>query len=136
MKKFNESVLEGYQLVSNHLVMNEHLNPNHNIFGGQLLAWLDMDVYMHAANRVKYTKMATHNMNHIYFKNPALLGDFIQIYAKIKEIKKSSIITSGIAISNDPATGEKKVIIECEITYVVLDENGRPTRSFKPDINL
>ncbi len=130
-KEVNE-MISGYSLVSHHLVMNEHLNPNHNIFGGQLLAWLDMDVYMHAANLVKYTKMATHSMNKIYFRNPALLGDFIQIYANVLEIKKSSIVASGIALTHDPATGNRKIIIQCEITYVVLDENGKISRSFNP----
>ena len=46
--------LEDYSLITQHLIMTEHLNPNHVIFGGQLLAWLDVDVYLHISKLVKY----------------------------------------------------------------------------------
>lgn len=128
--KKRKEIVNQFQLVSQHLVMNEHLNPNHAIFGGQLLAWLDVDVYLFCTNNLRYKNMVTVSMNNVFFKNPAYLGDIIQIHARMKEIKRSSVTAYGKAIAFDPEKQSSRDIIECEITYVALNENNKPARIF------
>ncbi|MCS6984040.1 MAG: hypothetical protein NZM25_02790 [Leptospiraceae bacterium] len=108
--------------------MPEHLNPNHHIFGGQLLAWLDVDVYLYCSNRLRRKKMVTVAMNHVYFKAPAYLGDIIQIYAKILELRRTSVRAAGQALAYDPEKQTHREIITCEITYVAVDKENRPVR--------
>lgn len=117
-----------FTLVSQHLVMTEHLNPNHHIFGGQLLAWLDKDIYIHVSNVLKYKTFVTLAMNHVRFRNPAYLGEVIQIYAKIEELKRTSVTAIGKAVAYDQETGNSRDIIECQVTFVALDENGKPRK--------
>ena len=123
--------LTDFSLISQHLVMTENLNPNHTIFGGQLLAWLDKDLYIYTSTEVKYKSLVTLSINDVRFTKPAKLGDILQMYGKIHEIKRSSIITMGKAAAFDPETEVKKGIIECEITFVAVDSNGRPKRIFE-----
>lgn len=111
--------------------MPGELNPNYSIFGGQLIAWLDKDLYVFASGEVKYTRMVTYGMHNIYFKNPAFLGEIIEIYGKVTQVKKASVTVSGKAVATDPVTGNQRLIIECEITYVALDENGKPVAALK-----
>ena len=120
--------LKDYELVSQHLVMTEHLNPNHFIFGGQLTAWLDKDLYIYACRALKYKSFVTLSMDNIRFRNPASLGDILQIYARIQQIRRSSVCVQGKIFAFDPVTDHYREIIECEITYVALGENGRPIR--------
>lgn len=122
---------EEFSLVTQHMVMSEHLNPNHHIFGGQLLAWLDTDVYLHCTNRLRYKAMVTVSMNNVYFKAPGYLGDIIQIYARIKEIRRSSVTAQGKAVAYDPEKQTSREIIACEVTYVAVGANGRPVRIFE-----
>ena len=127
-----ETIVGGeFELVTQHMVMSEHLNPNHHIFGGQLLAWLDTDVYLHCTNKVRYKSMVTVSMNNVYFKAPGYLGDIIRIYARIKEVRRSSITASGKAVAYDPEKQTAREIIECEVTYVAVSPNGRPVRIFE-----
>ncbi len=119
---------EAFSLVTQHMVMSEHLNPNHHIFGGQLLAWLDTDVYLHCTNRVRYKSMVTVSMNNVYFKAPGYLGDIIQIFARIKDVKRSSVTAEGKAVAYDPEKQTSREIITCEVTYVAVGANGRPVR--------
>lgn len=121
---------EEFSLVTQHMVMSEHLNPNHNIFGGQLLSWLDTDVYLFCTNRLRYKSMVTVSMNNVYFKAPGYLGDIIQIFAKIKEIRRTSVTAAGRAVAFDPEQQTFREIIECEVTYVALGKNGKPVRIF------
>ena len=120
-----------FSLVTQHLVMSEHLNPNHHIFGGQLLAWLDVDIYLFTSDAMKYRSMVTVSMTNVYFKAPAFLGDIVRIYGKIKEVRRSSVTAYGKAMAYDPQTESLREIIECEITYVAVDENGKPRRAFQ-----
>jgi acyl-CoA hydrolase len=124
-------VTEEFSLVTQHMVMSEHLNPNHHIFGGQLLAWLDTDVYLHCTNRLRYKSMVTVSMNNVYFKAPGYLGDIIQIYARIKEVRRSSVTAEGKAVAYDPEKQTSREIITCEVTYVAIGPNGRPVRLFE-----
>ena len=87
--------LREYTLITQHLVMTEHLNPNHHIFGGQLTAWLDKDLYVFACGKLRYKKFATLSMDNIRFRNPANLGDILQIYGMIKEVRRSSVCVLG-----------------------------------------
>jgi acyl-CoA hydrolase len=124
-------IREEFSLVTQHMVMSEHLNPNHHIFGGQLLAWLDTDVYLHCTNRLRYKSMVTVSMNNVYFKAPGYLGDIIQIYARIKEVRRSSVTAEGKAVAYDPEKQTSREIIACEVTYVAVGPNGRPVRLFE-----
>lgn len=120
--------LKDYTLITQHLVMNEHLNPNHHIFGGQLTAWLDKDLYVFACGELSYKKMATLSMDNIRFRNPANLGDILQIYGRIKRVGRTSVCVHGKILAYEPVHDTYVEIIACEITYVALNEEGRPTR--------
>ncbi len=126
-----EIKLDGYALVSQHIVMTEHLNANHHIFGGQLLAWLDKDLYVFISTKMRYKRLVTLGMNNVRFRKPAHLGEIIQIYGQIKQVKRSSVTANGKAVAFDPESLATREIIECEITFVALDEKGRPSRIFE-----
>ena len=127
---YDESELKDFVLVSRHLIMPNELNPNHSIFGGQLIAWLDKDLYVYLSGVVKYRNMVTVGMNNVHFKKPAYLGEVIEIYGAVHQIRKSSVTAFGKAIAKDQETGDSRLIIQCEITYVAIDENGKPVPAF------
>jgi len=122
--------LAGYSLITKHLIMPNELNPNNSIFGGQLTAWLDTALYMYLTDIVKYKNMVTVSMNNVHFKKPAFLGEIIHIYGALKQIRKSSVTAYGKAIVVDPATGVSRLIIQCEISYVAINEKGKPVAAF------
>jgi len=111
--------------------MPNELNPNYSIFGGQLIAWLDKDLYIFTTGITKYKKMVTASMERAKFKNPAFLGEIIEIYGAIKKIRHSSVTAVGRAIAVDPNTEKHRVIIECEMTFVAIDDHGKPLRLFE-----
>lgn len=122
---------EEFHLITRHLVMPNELNPNHTIFGGQLLAWLDVDLYLYLTEKVRDKYMVTYSMDKVYFKNPAYLGEIIEVHGAIKKIQRTRISVLGKAIAVDPETQARRVIIECEISYVAIDDNGKPRPAFE-----
>ncbi len=126
-KEHNESnASHEFELTTKHLVMPSALNPNYSIFGGQLLAWLDMDLYLYVSGKVACKNMVTVSMDKVYFKNPAFLGEMIEIRAALHRVRRTSVTALGKAEAYNPETGDRRLIIECEITYVAVDSNGKP----------
>ncbi|MCC5814656.1 MAG: acyl-CoA thioesterase [Leptospira sp.] len=119
------------ELVTQHLVQPGYLNYHGNLFGGAMLSWLDEGVAMYAMGRIQYTNIVTASMKDVKFKSPGKLGDIIQIYAQIERIGKASVDVKAIAVSNNPQNRKISEIIDCLITYVCLDENGKPFSYFK-----
>lgn len=58
------------------------------------------------------------------------MGDIIQIFARIKEVRRSSVTAEGKAVAYDPEKQTSREIIACEVTYVAVGANGRPVRIF------
>ena len=123
----NKVTTEPFELATKHLIMPSHLNPNSSIFGGQLLAWLDLDLYVFVAEKVRCTTMVTVSMEKVYFKNPGYLGEIIEIHGAIKKLRRTSVTVSGMAEAVNPENDSRRTIIECEVTYVSVDKRGRPT---------
>ena len=126
----DELDLKNYSLITRHLIMPNELNPNHSIFGGQLIAWLDTALYVYLTGVVKYKLMVTVAMNNVHFKKPAYLGEIIEIYGSVKQIRKSAVTAYGKAIAVDASTGISRLIIQCEITYVAINDKGKPIAAF------
>ncbi len=122
------SLKKDMELVTQHIVMPDHLNPNYHIFGGHLLSWLDKDLYIFTATKLKFYFLVTSSMNNVRFKNPAYLGEIIRFYGQIKQVKRSSVITTGLAIAFNPETEDTRDIIECDIVFVAVTAQGKITR--------
>lgn len=128
--------MNDFTIVTRHIVMSEHLNPNGTLFGGQLLAWLDSDLAIFACEHAKYKSLVTASMDNVKFKAPGRIGDVVKIYAKILEVKPHYLLIKGKAVAHNVETGEERVVIECDIQMVAVDESGRLIRKFVPEKSL
>ncbi|EMO15821.1 thioesterase family protein [Leptospira santarosai str. CBC1416] len=131
MEVFIDRKLEGMELATQHIVMSRDLNQHGFLFGGQMLAWIDEGCAMYVMEKIRYSNIVTVSMADVVFKSPGLLGDIIQIFSKIDKVGNSSITIRNTSIGKSQSRKELKEIIDCKITYVCLDENGRPFSYFK-----
>lgn len=123
--------LVGMELVTQHLVQPDDLNYHNNLFGGKMLSWIDEGMAMYVMNKIRYTNIVTMSMDNVVFRSPARAGDIIQIYGKIVKVGKSSVTSRTLAVTNHPMTGKMSTVIESDITYVCLGENGKPVAYFR-----
>jgi len=123
--------LKAMELVTQHLVQPADLNYHNNLFGGQLLSWMDAGIAMFVMSKIRYTNIVTVSMDDVSFKAPGKPGDILQIYGKIIKTGRSSVTARTIAITNNPQTGLRQAVIESKITYVCLGEDDKPTPYFE-----
>jgi acyl-CoA thioesterase YciA len=127
----NELNLNGMELVTQHIVMSRDLNAHGNLFGGIILSWIDEAAALYAMEKIAYTNIVTVNMDDVNFKLPGKNGDIIQIYASIEKKGRSSLIIRTVCVSINDKNRERKEIINCKVTFVCLDSEGKPFPYFE-----
>jgi len=101
------------------------INSNGHIFGGWVLAQMDIAAGIVAHRRAK-GPVATIAIEAMKFIAPVLLLDLISIYATLVRVGNTSMtIHIDVIATRDSGTVEVKVT-EATFTFVALDENQRP----------
>lgn len=107
------------------LVKSEDLNGAGSLFGGKALAWIDEEAAIYAFCQLGAKNLVTKAMSTINFKAPAKLGDIIEIGCDVVKFGNTSITVS---CSMRNKTTQQEIVTVSEITFVNLDDNGRPVQ--------
>lgn len=110
--------------------MPKDTNPNGDIFGGWIMSHVDLAGSIVAAARIR-GRMATVAVNQFTFKHPVYVGDLVSIYGRVERVGNTSLtIYAEVYVQRStigPFSGEVVRVTDASLTYVALDEDGRPT---------
>jgi acyl-CoA hydrolase len=109
---------------SRKIVKAGDLNGAMTLFGGQALAWIDEEAAVFAACQMGTTRLVTVGITEIAFKAPGHLGDIIEIGCEVVKVGTTSL---GVSVVMRNKTTQKEILTVEKITFVSLDENGKPT---------
>ncbi len=120
------------QLVLKVIPMPRDLNVNGDIFGGWVMAQVDLAGAVIAAPYAN-GRMATVAVNEFIFKQPVRLGDILSFYGKLVRIGRTSItVKIEVYAENFRSQGQYIKVTEASLTYVAIDDEGRPREVPKP----
>lgn len=107
------------------LAMPADANPHGDIFGGWLLAQMDIagGVVAHRRARGRVATVAIESMT---FHQPVFVGDEVSCYATIVRVGRSSIAIEIEAWARRGRTGEPVKVTAGRFTYVAVGEDRRP----------
>ncbi|MBP1164295.1 MULTISPECIES: acyl-CoA thioesterase [Chryseobacterium] len=114
-------------------VKPEDLNPNHSLFGGRLLQWIDEEAALYAIIQLENTKVVTKFISEINFVSSAKQGDIIEIGIEATHFGSSSI-TLRCDVRNK-MTHQTIITVE-RIVMVNLDADGNPAPHGKTQIEF
>lgn len=120
MKTPNESAIEMRELVMPH-----HANPQNTVFGGTVMSWIDIAAAMVAARHCNRPVVTAH-ISDIDFIAPVKIGYHVHILASMNYVGRSSMIVGVKVIAENPMTGEKRTTTKAYLTFVALDDMGKP----------
>jgi acyl-CoA thioesterase YciA len=112
-------------------VKPEDLNPNHSLFGGKLLAWIDEEAALYSIVQLENPRVVTKHMSEINFISSAKQGDIIEIGLDAVKFGNSSLILK--CEVRNMMTRETIITID-SITMVSLGENGKPKAHGKTQV--
>ena len=114
------------ELVLRVIPMPADVNANGDIFGGGVMAQVDLAGSVLPA-RVVQGRMATVAVNQFIFKQPVRVGDLLSFYASIQRIGTTSI-TVLVEVYAERGLNKRQVVkvTEANLTYVAIDGEGKP----------
>ena len=120
------SLHDGSELVLRVVPMPAEVNANGDIFGGWLMAQVDIAGAVLPA-RIAKGRIATVAVNQFVFKQPVSVGDLVSFYARVERVGKSSItVHVTVLAERNPADLQVVKVTEANLTYVAIDGQGRP----------
>ncbi len=100
-------------------------NPAGDIFGGWLLAQMDIAAGTMAYERAK-GRVATVAVDAMTFHKPVLVGDLVSCYARVLKVGRTSITMQVEVWVRRGRTGEEQKVTEGRFTCVAIDEHRQP----------
>jgi acyl-CoA thioesterase YciA len=114
------------QLVMRVMPMPADANGNGDIFGGWIMAQVDLAGAVLPA-RIAKGRIATVAVNQFVFKQPVSMGDLLSFYARVERIGRTSItVNIEVFAERNPADLRVVKVTEANVTYVAIDHAGRP----------
>ncbi len=107
------------------IVLPSHTNQLGTIFGGQIMAWVDIAGSI-AAGRHARGVCVTASIDAFQFVNPVPLGHFVSLLASVNYAHRTSMEIGVRVESEDPLTGARTHVASSYLTFVALDHNRRP----------
>jgi acyl-CoA hydrolase len=107
------------------VVLPGHTNQLGTIFGGQLMAWIDIAGSI-AAGRHARCVCVTASIDALHFVTPVKLGHFVCVRASVNFTGNTSMEIGARLESEDPRTGLRTHVATAYLTFVAVDEQGRP----------
>jgi acyl-CoA thioesterase YciA len=114
------------QLVMRVMPMPADTNGNGDVFGGWIMAQVDLAGGVLPA-RIAKGRIATVAVNQFVFKQPVSVGDLLSFYAKVERIGRTSVtVHVEVYAERNPANLHVVKVTEANLTYVAIDSNGQP----------
>jgi acyl-CoA hydrolase len=121
-KRWQDSAAETVQVV-----LPNDSNPLGFILGGTVMHLIDITGAI-ACHRHTNTLALTAGVDSLDFIHPIRVGDLIILKSRVTCAFKTSLEVEVEVFSEGIKTGERKLTSRAYLTFVSLDDNGRPTQ--------
>ncbi len=122
------------ELCTRTLAMPADTNQNGDIFGGWLLAQMDVSGGVFAAKITK-SRNVTVAIDAINFRKAVYVGDLVSVYGKLVRIGRTSLTVHLEAWVVRRKEMQSILVTDGNFTYVSIDDQGRP-QEIKQDPSL
>ena len=108
------------------VVLPNDTNPLGNVLGGRVMHWIDMIAAV-VAYRHSKRPVVTAAMERLEFHSPIRLGQVAILKAVINYVGRTSMEVGVEVYAEDPTSGQRRHTSSANLTYVALDDYGKPT---------
>lgn len=122
--------MTGKNVGSTRVVMAQQMNPQDanpagNVHGGVIMKLIDTAAGAVAARHAR-TNVVTASIDRLDFHNPVYVGDLLTLKASLNLAGRSSLEVGVRVESENLFTGEIRHTASAYLTFVALDETGKP----------
>jgi len=119
-----KTVKESYTIMTQ-TVLPRDSNSYGQLYGGKLVDWIDQ---IGAIVAVKHSgsKVVTASIDSLHFLAPINVGDIVTLHAWINYVGRTSMEVEVHVEVENPIKKERKHACTAYLTYVAIDDEGRP----------
>ena len=123
--------MKGKKVSETSVIMVQPMTPQDanqagNVHGGVIMKLIDMAGAI-VAQRHTRTNVVTASVDRIDFLHPVFIGDVLFLKASLNLVGRTSMEVGVRVEAENPLTGEIRNTASAFLTYVALDESGKPT---------
>ena len=118
-QRVSESAAEQVQLV-----LSSHINGYKRLFGGQLMAWIDMLGGVIARRHAEH-EVTTACIDNLQFKKAVTINSTLVLKGKMTYVGRSSMEVR-VDTFVERLDGTRELVNTCYMVLVALDENQKP----------
>ncbi len=107
-------------------VLPQHANVGGTVFGGQIMAWVDLCGAI-CAQRHAARPCVTAFVDDLWFKRPVHVGQVVRLRALVTATFRTSMEIDVEVEGEDTLTGERWPTVSARVTFVALGEDRKPT---------
>jgi acyl-CoA hydrolase len=96
-----------------------------SVFGGVIMSLVDRCAAL-AAIRHCGGQATTLSIDRVLFKEPIRIGELVEVRARVVYVGRTSMMIAADVFSEEITTGTRRHTNECWLTFVHLDDEGRP----------
>ena len=108
------------------IAMPADANAAGDIFGGWVMAQMDLAAGIRAAERAR-GRVVTAAVNEMFFEKPVKIGDTLCVYTSIDKVGRTSIVLKVETFAQRYLTHELAKVTSARFVMVALDKDGKPT---------
>jgi acyl-CoA hydrolase len=106
------------------IVMPSQANALGTVFGGQVMAWIDVCAAV-SAQRFCRENVVTASMDNLLFRAPIKHGQIVLLQSQVNWAGRTSMEVGVRVESEDPLTGEREHTSTAYLTFVALSSDGK-----------
>lgn len=125
MVQFVDGLEPNGDLTLRTLAMPADANAAGDIFGGWVMAQMDLASGMRAAERAR-GRVVTAAVKEMSFAKPMKIGDTLSVYTEVTRVGRSSITLKVEAWAKRYLTDLMEMVTYADFVMVALDNNGKP----------
>ena len=110
--------------LNTHPIKKSDLGFHGNLFGGQLLKWVDASAAGYAMQLCDTPRMVTVSIDQCNFEKPAKESQLLKIYGWPVKVGTTSMTLYMEARAHNVYTGKQDLVLKTNITFVQIDEGG------------
>jgi acyl-CoA hydrolase len=109
----------------NEYVLPQHANAMGNVFGGQIMAWVDLCAAI-CAQRHSGLMAVTAFVDDLKFVRPVRIGEVVHLDARVTATFHSSMEIEVNVQGENARTRERWPCVDAFVVFVALGEDGKP----------
>jgi acyl-CoA hydrolase len=107
-------------------VLPQHANALGNVFGGQIMAWVDLCAAI-AAQRHSGLMAVTAFVDDLKFVGPVKVGEVAHLKARVTATFRTSMEIEVKVQGENSRTRERWPCVDAFVVFVAIDDQGHPT---------